>query len=126
MNAMKVCITNNFMEHQAYKISEEIRKQSLYKVVKVEVFGGKSFEFSQQDEQWNGKDFITKIILEDKKGALFSVKPDYSGLRFAKGEITYNEYNKMQKKEDVKGVWYFSGIIGSFMLMMFILMKFVT
>lgn len=114
------------MEHQAYKISEEIRKQSLYKVVKVEVFGGKSFEFSQQDEQWNGKDFITKIILEDKKGALFSVKPDYSGLRFAKGEITYNEYNKMQKKEDVKGVWYFSGIIGSFMLMMFILMKFVT
>ena len=114
------------MEHQAYKTSEEIRKQSLYKVVKVEVFGGKSFEFSQQDEQWNGKDFITKIILEDKKGALFSVKPDYSGLRFAKGEITYNEYNKMQKKEDVKGVWYFSGIIGSFMLMMFILMKFVT
>ena len=121
-----MCITNNFMEHQAYTISEEIRKQSLYKVVKVEVFGGKSFEFSQQDEQWNGKDFITKIILEDKKGALFSVKPDYSGLRFAKGEITYNEYNKMQKKEDVKGVWYFSGIIGSFMLMMFILMKFVT
>ena len=121
-----MCITNNFMEHQAYKMSEEIRKHSLYKVVKVEVFGGENFEFSQQAEQWNGKDFITKIILEDKKGALFSVKPDYSGLRFAKGEITYKEYNKMQKKEDGKGVIYLSGIVASFMLMMFIMIKFLT
>ena len=73
------------------------------------MFGGEDFEFPQQAEQWNGQDFITKIILEDKKGALFSVKPDYSGLRFAKGEITYKEYNKIQKKRGWKRSYLFIG-----------------
>ena len=98
------------IQENLLKDASESERFSKYKVVKVEVFGGEDFEFPQQAEQWNGQDFITKIILEDKKGALFSVKPDYSGLRFAKGEITYKEYNKIQKKRMEKELFIYRAL----------------
>lgn len=121
-----MCVSNNFIEQQAYEMSEEIRKNSLYKVVRVDVSGGNSCEFQKQDNQWNGKDLITKVTLEDKKGIFYSVKPDHNGLRFAKGEINYKEYSQLQRKEDLKGFSYFFVIIGFFIIMMFALMRFLT
>lgn len=121
-----MCVSNNFIEQQAYEMGEEIRKNSLYKLVRVEVSGGNSLEFQKQDDYWNGKDLITKVILEDTKGTLYSVKPDHNGLRFAKGEITYKEYNQLQKREDFKGFSYFFVIIGFFIIMMFMLMRYLT
>ncbi|WP_394237541.1 hypothetical protein [Niallia oryzisoli] len=121
-----MCISNNFIEQQAYEITEAIRKSSTYNVLRAEISGGNSLEFQKQNDHWNGKDFITKVILEDKNGFLYAVKPDYNGLRFAKGEISYKEYNQLQKKEDIKGFSYFFGIIGSFMGMMIMLMKLFT
>ncbi|MDM5205381.1 hypothetical protein [Cytobacillus kochii] len=121
-----MCVSNNYIEQQAYEVSKEIRKNSLYKVVRVEVSDGSSDVFQEHDDKWNGKDFITKIILEDEKGTLYSVKPDDHGLRFAKGEISYKGYKQIQKKEDIKGFTYFFGITGSLIIIMLTLVKFLT
>ena len=121
-----MCVSNNFIEQQAYKISEEIRKNSLYKVIRLDVSGVSSLGIQKQDDQWNGKDFITKVILEDTRGNYYSVKPDYNGLRFAKGEINYKEYSKLQKKEDLKGLSYFFGITGILIIMMVTFMRFLV
>lgn len=115
-----MCISNSFIEQKAYEICEEIRKNSWYTVVRVDVGG------NVLDGQWNGKDLITKVILEDTKGTYYSIKPDSNGLRFAKGEINYKEYSKIQKKQDLNGLSYFFVIIGFFVIMMFTLMKFLT
>ncbi|WP_338472955.1 hypothetical protein R4Z10_09630 [Niallia sp. XMNu-256] len=116
-------MSNNFLEHQAYEISEEIRKQSLYKWVGLEVSGNDGMGIKKKNTQWNGNELITKVILEDKNGTSFSINPDQNGLRFAKGEITYKEYCKLQKKADVQGYSYFFGIIGFFIIMMFTLTR---
>lgn len=121
-----MCVSNHFIEQQAYQISEEIRKSSLYNMVRVVVSGDGGFGLQQQHNQWNGKDLITKVILEDREGMLYSVKPDHNGLRFAKGEITYKEYCKMQKKEDLRGFGYFFMSIGFVFIMMFTLVQFLT
>lgn len=118
---INLCVSNHFIEQKAYEICEEIRKNSLYKVVRVDVSGGIIL-----DGQWNGKDLITKVILEDTKGTYYSIKPDPHGLRFAKGKLTYKEYSKIQKKANINGFSFFFAIIGFFVTMMFILMKFVT
>lgn len=119
-----MCITNNFIEQEAYDISQEIRKCSIYKVVKFEVSGSNSLEFHNQDVQWNGKDLVTKVILEDSKGIYYSISPDNLGLRFAKGEITYREYKKLIKADNLK-VYGFSFLsIGILIMGMFTMMKF--
>lgn len=122
---INVCISNNFMEQQAYKMSKEIQNNSFYKVVRAEDSEGNDLKLRLHDEQWNGKDFITKIILEDKKGNYYSVKPDYNGLRFAKGEINYKEYYKTMRKENFKGYGYFFVSI-VFITLMFSLIRFLT
>ncbi|KAA9021047.1 hypothetical protein [Niallia endozanthoxylica] len=119
-------MSNHFIEQQAYLVSEEIRKSSLYNVVRVDVSGDGGLKSQQQHNQWNGKDLITKVILEDKEGRLYSVKPDHNGVMFAKGEITYKEYSKLQKKEELRGYGYFFASTGFLIIMMFALLKFLT
>ena len=121
-----MCISNNFIEQQAYRISEEIRKNSVYRVVGVDASGVSDLSVNQQNDHWNGKDLITKVILEDKDGRLYYVKPDDNGLMFSKGEITYKEYGKRQKKEDVKGISYFFVSIGFIFILMITLLKFLS
>jgi hypothetical protein len=119
---IKVCVSNNFIEQQAYKMTEKIRDISLYKLVRIDYSGGKSIILQKQIEHGNdccdiptnGEALITKVILEDKDGTLYSVEPDINGLRFAEGEISYNKYRKLQKKNDVTMLFSFIGIIGFF------------
>ncbi|WP_264738018.1 hypothetical protein [Cytobacillus firmus] len=42
---------------------------------------------------------ITKVMLQDANGNHYSVSPDEAGLQFAKGEVTYKEYKRLQAKE---------------------------
>jgi len=118
---INLCVSNHFIEQRAYELCEEIRKNSLYKVARVDVSGGTIL-----DGQWNGKDLITKVIPEDTKGTYYSIKPDPNGLKFAKGELTYKEYSKIQKKANINGFSFFFVVIGFFVIMMFTLMKFLT
>lgn len=121
-----MCVSNNFIEQQAYRISKEIQNNSLYKVVRLENTEGNSLGLQTQEDPWNGKDFITKVILEDKEGNLYSVNTDNNGLRFAKGEITYKEYRKLQRKENLKGYSYFFVTSGFLITVMFTLKWFLT
>lgn len=127
----QVCVSNNFIEQQTYKIAEEIRENSLYNLVRVDYSGCKNIGFEKPDEHGNnyseiptnGADLITKIILEDKVGTLYSVEPNIIGLKFAKGEISYAEYCKLQRKNDKILFFCFLGIIAFFSVSMFIFSK---
>jgi hypothetical protein len=102
-----VCSPFHFIEQQAFEMSEKIRKETIYKFVKVEVSESSNLESQKSYAHSTGCDhdsrtwagYITRVILVDEKGALFSVEPSMDGLRFAKGEISYKEYSKRQKKE---------------------------
>jgi hypothetical protein len=102
-----MCSSFQFIEHQAFEMSEKIREESKYKFVRVEVSESSNLSFQrtyshsngcvQDSRTWPG--YITKVILEDDKGALYTVEPCIDGLRFARGEISYKEYRKRQKRE---------------------------
>lgn len=127
-----MCTTNNFIERQAYEMSQQIRKESLYKIVRVDYFE----DYSQNAKKRNldTQDFdiasssalITKVILEDKDRAIYSVEPNLNGLRFAKGEIDYKKYNKLQQRETFNGIATFSAIVVFFSGVMFIFINFLT
>lgn len=113
---INVCGNNNFIEQQAYEFTEKIRENSLYKFVRIDfsesTFGGNT---KIRDDQLV---LITKVILEDKDGTVYFVEPNSNGLRFAKKEITYDEYKKLQKIDDRKAYTMFFGIIGLFGVLM--------
>jgi hypothetical protein len=122
-----VCSPFHFIEQEAFELSEKIRKETIYKFVNVEVSESSNLESQKSYAHSNGCDYdsrtwegyITKVILVDEKGALFRVEPSMDGLRFAKGEISYKEYNKRQKKETINLVSVFFvavGLIGLVML----------
>jgi len=121
-----LCFSNNFIEQRAYEMSEDIRKNSLYKFVRVDISGDNSLELQKQNDHWNGSALITKVILEDKKGKLYSVEPNLNGISFAQGEITYREYRQLQKKESLNAWICFIGIVVFFGISMFTLMKYLT
>lgn len=89
-----LCVSNNFVELQAYEFTEKIQESSLYKFVRFEKSKNNNF-----GSEGVGLDLITQVILQDNDGALYPVEPNLNGLRFAKKEITYNEYKKLQSKE---------------------------
>ncbi|CAG9609857.1 hypothetical protein NEOCIP111885_03600 [Pseudoneobacillus rhizosphaerae] len=122
-----MCSPFHFIEQQAFEMSEKIRKETIYKFVNVEVSESSNLESQKSYAHSNGYEYnsqpragyITKVILVDEKGALFPVEPSMDGLRFAKGEISYKEYNKRQKKETINLVSVFFvavGLIGLVML----------
>lgn len=106
-----MCSSNNFIEQQAYEMSEKIKKDSLYKFIRVEYSEGEA-------------GYITKAILEDKDGTLYSIEPNPIGVKFARGEITFKEYKKLQKRDTVNVMAIFSGIIVLFGGFMFGFMKY--
>gem|GEM_PF-801980 len=114
-----MCFTNNYIELQAYEMCEKIRENSSYKVVKIVVKNGDFMEIQAENFHWNGKDLITKIILQDQDGNYsYSIKPDSIGFLFAKGILTYPEYKRIQKKEDLKGYSYIYLTIVFFVVIM--------
>jgi hypothetical protein len=113
-----VCSSNNFIELQAYNQSEQIRKVSLYKFIRVDYSG-----VNNQGSQ-SGTALITQVVLEDKDGNVYFVEPSPIGVRFAKGEITYKEYKKLQKRDTLNWIATFCGIVIIFSGLMFILMDY--
>ena len=111
-----MCLSNDAFELRAYEVSEEIRKNTIYNFVRVEAASGKEVEFSNGPKSIH-LELITKVILKDDVGTVYCVEPNANGLSFAKGEITYQEYNQIQKKEMIQGLSVFSVIIGAFFVM---------
>ncbi|KGR80077.1 hypothetical protein CD29_03790 [Ureibacillus manganicus DSM 26584] len=105
-----MCINNDFIENQSYRIYEEIRKSSLFKVARVEFQEGYCWEPQFEPIQFNNNDLITKIILKDDNNNSFTINPDDIGLKFAKGEISYKDYLRFQKIDNFK--WIGFSILG--------------
>ncbi|WP_342431037.1 hypothetical protein [Neobacillus sp. FSL H8-0543] len=123
-----MCVSNHFIEQQAYKMTEVIKGNTLYKFVGVDFSGGEGAGFQKlvvhenehHDTPASGTALITKVLLQDKDGSLYSVEPNLNGLRFAKGEISYKKYQKLQRKNDLTMFLCFYGIIGFFIVSMII------
>lgn len=119
-----MCFSHNTFEKRALEITEQIQKKPIYKLVRADFVGGKSFEFYEQNSIRNGcnhtfgKDvpLITEVILEDNDGRYYSVEPNPNGLRFAEGKITYKEYEKVQRKENMQGLGLLSISISIYLL----------
>lgn len=113
-----MCFSHNFIEQQAYEMSEKIKENTIFKFVKVECVGGST---PARSGHLNELAMISKVILEDDNGIIYSVEPSLEGLRFAKGEISYKEYKKLQKREDFNGYALFFVIISFFSLFLIVM-----
>lgn len=122
-----MCAPNNFIEQQAYEMYEKIKKNSVYNFIRADYSeGSNQGSNSQDDNTRNVSALITRVVLEDKDGTLYTVEPNPNGVRFAKGEITYNEYKKLQKSETVNGIATFFGILVYFSGIMYFLIRIFT
>ncbi|MFB3162752.1 hypothetical protein P5G62_017895 [Neobacillus sp. 179-C4.2 HS] len=119
-----MCAPNIFIEQQAFEMCEKIKQNSVYNFIKVDYSEGSNQGFHSQDENTKNRSaLITRVFLEDKDGTQYTVEPNPNGVRFAKGEITYKEYKKLQKRETVNGIATFFGILVFFSGLMYLLMK---
>ena len=122
-----MCISHNEIERQAYIMSEKIRKNSIYKPIRLDFINGKSTEFKNGalEDLANGKDvpLVSRVILEDKEGARFGIEPNEIGLRYAAGEITYKEYKQLQNKESKLFIGYVTALSSCFLLISWAALK---
>ena len=76
---IKMCVSNHFIEQQAYKMTEVIKGITLYKFVGVDFSGGEGAGFQKlvvhenehHDTLATGTALITKVLLEDKDGTRY-------------------------------------------------------
>jgi hypothetical protein len=108
-----VCSSNSFIEQQAFEMSKKIKKVSVYKFIRV--------DYSDAEAG-----YITKVVLEDKDGMVYSIEPNPIGVKFARGEITFKEYKELQKRDTLNVIAIFSGIIVLFGGFMFGVMKYIV
>ncbi|KKK34333.1 hypothetical protein WQ57_23200 [Mesobacillus campisalis] len=112
-----MCVSNNAFELQAFQMSENIRRHSIYQPVRVMYLDGRWIDLPKKDEEtMDSQDLITKVVLKDSKGNVYEVEPNINGLSFAKGEITYEDYLQLDKKENKKTVTYLLGITGGYLV----------
>lgn len=117
---MNLCSSNNFIEQQAYEMSEKIKKDSIYKFIKVVYSGGNNLGSPSESA------LISQVVLESQEGTVYFVEPNPIGVKFAKGEISFKEYKKLQKRNTSHGIAIFFGIIFFFSGLMFMLMKYLA
>jgi hypothetical protein len=110
---INVCVSNNFVELQANEFCEKIQEHSLYKFIGV---NRSEINYNQKDGNESG--FIKTVILQDNDGTVYYVEPNSNGLKFAKQEITYAEYKRLQRKETINAFSGFFLIGGSFSAIM--------
>ncbi|WP_066059633.1 hypothetical protein [Robertmurraya korlensis] len=115
-----MCVSNHAFEFQAYKMSEQIINHTIYQPVRVVYFGEKDAYVNDI----NPLELITKIILQDNEGHYYEVEPSENGIRFAKGEITYQEYLQLGKKDIRNLITYSSASIGTIFILSWALVNY--
>lgn len=118
-----MCVSNNAFEMQTYKLSDEIRMNSVYTPVEVVYAEGK--RVNVDDKQMLPAGFIKKVVLRDKEGNDYEVEPTENGLSFARGEMSYRDYQLQQKKENRKAITLSTGAVGFIFLMGWAFLKFI-
>lgn len=115
-----MCVSNHAFELQAYKLSEQIIEHTIYHPLKVVYFGEKEVDVNQI----SAIELITKVILQDNEGHVYEVEPSENGVRFSKGEITYQEYLRRGKKDIRNLITYSSASIGFLFIMSWALVEY--
>jgi hypothetical protein len=123
-----MCSSFQFIEQQSFEMSEKIREDTIYKFVRVEFSESSSQGFQNEHGPRNGcaqvsstrPEFITKVILEDLNGKHYFIEPTPDGLRFARGEIPFKEYEKRHKLETMKVVSIFFMAVGFISVVMLV------
>ena len=115
-----VCISSNFIELQAYRICEVMKNKSRYRMVRLELSDDFIIDPQNLESFRDGSKLITKAVLEDSEGKSYSVSPNQNGLRFVMGELTYKEYRKKEKYEDLKGHSFLVLLIGLTLTIMYL------
>lgn len=110
-----MCVSNHAFEMQINKKIEKIRVHSIYTPVAVVDSEGKRINFGDQFIHPSG--LIKKVILQDVDGNDYEVEPEENGLRFAKGDISYNDYQLLQMKQNRKAIALFAGAASSLFIM---------
>ncbi|MBM7692461.1 hypothetical protein JOC77_001891 [Peribacillus deserti] len=107
-----MCFSTDSIEQRTKEMFEEIRLHSIFPSVTAVSSTGDN-------------PFVAKVILRDSNGTSYFVEPNESGLQFARGEITYKEYKKIERKGNIFGIESFSVIVASFFLMFWALSSYV-
>jgi hypothetical protein len=117
----KMCFPQNIIEQETYRFAEEIRKQCVYKPLRIVLAGNQSLQIKPgillNSFPEESVPFISKIILEDKNGQLYEIEPTETGIQFAKGDISYQEYARLQKKESTQYLAFFILVLCTFSTM---------
>lgn len=94
-----MCVSHHNIDQISYHTAGQILKFTIYRPMHIEFIGeGRLPIEADQPFRVENRGVISKIVLADKGGNLYGIKPDEIGLKFARGEIDYKEYLNQQKK----------------------------
>ncbi|MER2170978.1 MAG: hypothetical protein ABS938_10100 [Psychrobacillus psychrodurans] len=97
-----------------------MRNQSKYKMIELELSDDRIIKPQNLENFGDGRALISKAVLEDNGGNSYSVSINQNGLRFAMGELTYKEYKKKERNEDIKGFGFLALLIGLTITMIYL------
>lgn len=98
-----MCIPANTIERQVFNLTKQILSFSIYKPVHLDLIGQKRILLSSAEEDSSlfaseSPPLITNVTLRDRAGKTYTVEPNENGLKFASGEISYQQYLRSQSK----------------------------
>ncbi|MFC7319272.1 hypothetical protein [Halobacillus campisalis] len=107
-----MCVSDHTFEMQAYHMFEKISSYSIYLPVKLICMGNEIVDLTAEEP--DSFKLIEKIVLKGNDGRLYEVEPSENGLKFAQGQLTYQEYIELQKTAKKKLMIYLSLYTGVF------------
>lgn len=98
-----MCFSHENHNLMMYPALIKIINESIYDVVGLELVGGKVLPIKHEThstlvQELTKTEIVKHVLLVDDAGTIFSVEPDVKGLEFAKGQISFDEYKRDQKK----------------------------
>ncbi|WP_101842565.1 hypothetical protein [Halobacillus sp. Marseille-P3879] len=108
----EMCVSNHTFEIQAYRMFEKIKACSIYSPVGLIYMGNETVDLTVEAPETIK--LIDKIVLRGRDGTLYEVEPSENGLKFAQGELTYEEYVEEKKTTNRKVITYLSLITSAF------------
>lgn len=105
-----MCIPKNTIERQIFNITKQILSFSIYKPMHLELIGQKRILLTSGDLAFEESSLIsneslpliTNVTLQDVDGKTYKIEPNENGLKFASGDISYQEYLRSQRNGNRK------------------------
>jgi hypothetical protein len=105
-----MCIQNNAIEHQIISLTKQILTFSIYKPLHLDVLGQKRILLASEELTFehsplfsmSSPPLITHVTLQDENGKRYNIEPNENGLKFASGDISYQQYLRSQNNENRK------------------------